>query len=71
MHPPYSLDLAPSDFHVLGSLQNSLGRVRSTEDRQNYLSRFFEQKSKKSRKTGHGTTYKTAEVIEQIGTYIM
>ncbi|KAJ0175787.1 hypothetical protein K1T71_008946 [Dendrolimus kikuchii] len=46
MHPPYSLDLAPSDFHLFRSLQNSLGSVRLTsrEDCQNHLSQFFDQK---------------------------
>ncbi|KAJ0173665.1 hypothetical protein K1T71_010814 [Dendrolimus kikuchii] len=46
MHPPYSPDLAPSDFHLFSSLQNSLGSVRLTsrEDCQNHLSQFFDQK---------------------------
>ncbi|CAH2268812.1 jg8987 [Pararge aegeria aegeria] len=46
MHPPYSPDLAPSDFHLFQSLQNSVGSVKLTsrEDWQNYLSRFFDQK---------------------------
>ncbi|KAJ0174850.1 hypothetical protein K1T71_009958 [Dendrolimus kikuchii] len=46
MHPPYSPDLAPSDFHLFRSLQNSLGSVRLTsrEDCQNHLSQFFDQK---------------------------
>ncbi|KOX68389.1 Histone-lysine N-methyltransferase SETMAR, partial [Melipona quadrifasciata] len=29
-HPPYSLDLAPSDFHLFRSLQNSLTEKTST-----------------------------------------
>ncbi|CAH0400875.1 unnamed protein product [Chilo suppressalis] len=46
MHPPYSPDLAPFDFHLFWSLQNSLGSVRLTsrEDWQNHLTRFFDQK---------------------------
>ncbi|KAJ0173841.1 hypothetical protein K1T71_010990 [Dendrolimus kikuchii] len=46
MHPPYSPDLAPSDFHLFRSLQNSLGSVRLTsqEDCQNHLTQFFDQK---------------------------
>ncbi|KAJ0176729.1 hypothetical protein K1T71_007908 [Dendrolimus kikuchii] len=46
MHPPYSPDIAPSDFHLFRSLQNSLGSVRLTsrEDCQNHLSQFFDQK---------------------------
>ncbi|CAH2268872.1 jg21143 [Pararge aegeria aegeria] len=27
MYPPYSADLAPSDYHIFRSLQNSLGSV--------------------------------------------
>ncbi|KAJ0181486.1 hypothetical protein K1T71_003571 [Dendrolimus kikuchii] len=46
IHPPYSPVLAPSDFHLFRSLQNSLGSVRLTsrEDCQNYSSQFFDQK---------------------------
>ncbi|KAJ0183521.1 hypothetical protein K1T71_001497 [Dendrolimus kikuchii] len=42
MHPPYSPDLAPSDFHLFRSLQNSLGSVRLTsrEDCQNHFCQF-------------------------------
>jgi len=28
MHPSYSLDLAPSDYHLFRSLQNSLNDVK-------------------------------------------
>ena len=27
-HPPYSLDLAPSDFHLFGPLKESLGGIK-------------------------------------------
>ncbi|GBP53266.1 Histone-lysine N-methyltransferase SETMAR [Eumeta japonica] len=30
MHPHYSSDLTPSDFHLFQCLQNSLGKVRLT-----------------------------------------
>ena len=30
MHPPYSPDFAPSDFHLFRSLQNSLGSIKLT-----------------------------------------
>ncbi|GBP13356.1 Histone-lysine N-methyltransferase SETMAR [Eumeta japonica] len=47
MHPPFSPELAPSDFHLFRSLQISSSNVRLTskEDSQNYLSQFFDQKS--------------------------
>ncbi|GBP80521.1 Mariner Mos1 transposase [Eumeta japonica] len=47
MHSPYRPNLAPSDFHLFRSLQNSLDSVRLTskEDCQNYLSQSIDQKS--------------------------
>jgi len=49
MHPPYSLDLAPSDYYLFRSLQNSLSGVKliSKEACENHLSQFFAQKSQK------------------------
>ncbi|KAJ0177089.1 hypothetical protein K1T71_007098 [Dendrolimus kikuchii] len=50
IHPPYSPDLAPSDFHLFRSLQNSLGSVRLTsrEDCQNHLSHFLKDRKDKN-----------------------
>jgi histone-lysine N-methyltransferase SETMAR len=31
-HPPYTADLAPSDFHLFGLLKNNLGGERFTDD---------------------------------------
>ena len=31
-HPPYSLDLAPSDYHLFRSMQNALTRMRFTSE---------------------------------------
>jgi histone-lysine N-methyltransferase SETMAR len=31
-HPPYSPDLAPSDFHLCGPLRNHLGEKHFTDD---------------------------------------
>jgi histone-lysine N-methyltransferase SETMAR len=48
-HPPYSPDLAPSDFHLFRSLSNHL-RGERFDDRDQleiYLSHFFESKSRK------------------------
>lgn len=46
-HPPYSPDLAPSDYHLFRLLQNNLDgqRLESMDDIQMYLEDFFMQKS--------------------------
>jgi hypothetical protein len=31
-HPPYSLNLAPSDFHLFGPLPKNLGRKKFVTD---------------------------------------
>ena len=45
MHPPYSSDLAPSDYHLFRPLKNSLNGVKlaSKEARENHLVQFFAQ----------------------------
>jgi len=49
MYPSYSPNLAPSDYHLFWSLQNSLNGVKLTskEACENHLSQFFAQKSHK------------------------
>ena len=49
IHPPYSPDVAPSDFHLFRSLQNSLNgkNFYSLEDCKRHLEQFFAQKDKK------------------------
>ncbi|KAJ0178716.1 hypothetical protein K1T71_005491 [Dendrolimus kikuchii] len=74
MHPPYSPDLAPSDFHLFRSLQNSLGSVRLTsrEDCQNNLSQFFDQKPQNFYSNGiTSLPTRWQKVIQQNGTYIL
>ncbi|CAK1592304.1 unnamed protein product [Parnassius mnemosyne] len=73
MHPPYSPDLASSDFHLFRSLQNSLGSVRSSrEECQNYLSHFFNKKSHDFYSNGIMSLPAIWQhVIEQNGTYIL
>ena len=46
-HPPYSPDVAPSDYHLFRSLEHFLRGKRFTkdEDVQTALSEFFDQKS--------------------------
>ncbi|GFX62600.1 histone-lysine N-methyltransferase SETMAR [Trichonephila clavipes] len=48
MHPPYSPDLAPSDYHLFPALQNFLSdkKLGSREDCENRLLEFFANKDK-------------------------
>ena len=49
VHPRYSPDITPLDFHLFWSLQNSLNgkNSNSPEDCKRYLEQFFAQKDKK------------------------
>ncbi|XP_061722930.1 histone-lysine N-methyltransferase SETMAR-like [Cydia pomonella] len=74
MHPPYSPDLAPSDYHLFRSLQNSLNGVKlvSKEACENHLVQFFAQKPQKFYSDGIMILpEKWQKVIDQNGTYII
>jgi len=49
MHPPYSLDLALSNYHLFRSLQNSLDGKTLADKRvaENHLKKFFADKPQK------------------------
>ena len=49
IHPLYSPDIVPSDFHFFQSLQNYLNgkKFNSLEKCKKYLEQFFAQKNKK------------------------
>ncbi|XP_076182868.1 histone-lysine N-methyltransferase SETMAR-like [Ptiloglossa arizonensis] len=49
LHPPYSSDLAPSDYHLFGSMQHFLsGRnFNNSEDVKSALNEYFHSKSQK------------------------
>jgi len=32
LHPPYSPDIAPSDFHLIGALNDSIHRIEFDDD---------------------------------------
>lgn len=73
-HPPYSPDLAPSDYHLFRSLQNSLdGKTFNDDDAvKSHLVQFFADKNQKFYERG---IMKLPErwqmVIEQNGKYII
>ena len=75
MHPPYSLDLAPSNYHLFQSLKNSLNGVKlaSKEACENHhLVQFFTQKSQKFYNDEIMIEpEKWQKVIDQNGTYII
>ncbi|KOC62227.1 Histone-lysine N-methyltransferase SETMAR, partial [Habropoda laboriosa] len=74
LHPPYSPDLAPSDYHLFRSLQNSHNGVNliSKEACENHLSRFFAQKPQKFYTDGIMILPgKWQKVIDQNGTYLV
>ncbi|CAK9798994.1 Histone-lysine N-methyltransferase SETMAR [Anthophora plagiata] len=73
-HPPYSPDLAPSDFHLFRSLQNFLNgkKFDSMEACKNYVDQFIAQKDAIFWKNGiHKLPYRWQKVIEQSGKYIV
>lgn len=74
MHPPYSPDLAPSDYYLFRSLQNFLDgkKFTSKEDCENHLSQFFEQKPQKFYTDGiMKLTEKWQKVIDNNGQYVL
>ena len=70
IHPPYSPDIAPSDFHLFRSLQDSLigKNLNSLEDCKRHLDQCFAQKDKKFREDGiMKLPEKWQKVVEQKG----
>lgn len=73
-HPPYSPDLAPSDFHLFRSLQNSLNRKTfvSDDDIKSFLDGFFAEKGKGFYESGiMKLPERWKKVIENNGQYIV
>lgn len=72
VHPPYSPDLAPSDYHLFRSLQNSLGgkSFPSLEELKSHLDQFFSQKSQDFYERGiMQLPERWRKVIQQNGKY--
>ena len=74
IHLLYSPDIAPSDFHLFGSSQNSLRgkNFNSLEDCKRYLEQFFAQKDKKFWEDGiMELPEKWQKVLEQKSEYVV
>ena len=74
IHPPSSPDIAPSDFHLFRSLQNSLNgkNFNSLQDCKRHLVQFFAQKDKKFWEDGiMKLPEKLQKVVEQKGEYVI
>jgi histone-lysine N-methyltransferase SETMAR len=59
-HPPYSSDLAPSDFHLFGLLKNHLGGKRFIDDEEveTEVQKWLRQQSKDFYAVGFNTLVK-------------
>lgn len=75
LHPPYSPDLAPSDFHLFRSMKNHLRDVRFQNDGQveNWVGNFLEAKSATNfyQRGIQKLPRKWREVIDNNGHYIV
>lgn len=72
-HPPYSPDLAPSDYHLFRSLSNDIKNqiFEKEEDIKKYLQNFFDSKSPEFYAKGiHDLPRRWQEVIDSNGVYI-
>ncbi|CAK9834554.1 Histone-lysine N-methyltransferase SETMAR [Anthophora retusa] len=73
LHPPYSPDIAPSDYYLFRSLQNSLTGVKlaTREACENHLSQFFANRDKDFYERGlMKLPSKWQQIIEQNGAYL-
>ncbi|KAM8707581.1 hypothetical protein ACLKA7_014675 [Drosophila subpalustris] len=73
LHPPYSPDLAPSDYHLFLSMANELGsgNLATRESCENWLSEFFGNREASFYKRGIIKLASRWElVIEQNGAYL-
>ena len=74
LHPPYSPDLAPSDYYLFQSLQNFLNGKTFNDDEaeKSHLVQFFADKDQKFYERGIANLpERWQNVIEQNGKYII
>ena len=74
IHPLYSQNMAPLNFHLFWSLQDSLTgkKINSLEDCKRYLEQFFAQEDKKFLENGIMTLPgKWQKIVEQNGEYVV
>ena len=73
-HPPYSPDLAPTDFHLFRSLSNVMRGVSFDSDAElrAWLDQFFVSKSNNFyRKSIENLVERWEKVVDTIGEYII
>ena len=74
MHPPYSPDLAPTDYHLFRSLSNQMRGLTfdNEEDLENWLTTYFESKSDDFWQNGiNKLVERWEEVVNNDGDYIV
>lgn len=74
LHPPYSPDIAPSDYHLFRSLQNDLNgkNFDSVEAIKNHITAFFDAKPRDFFKRGiHKLVERWKMIVENGGEYII
>lgn len=72
-HPPYSPDMAPSDYHLFQTLQNELYKnsFNSITEVETFLRRFFESRSADFYRKGiHRLRERWQKIIEKGGDYV-
>lgn len=73
-HPPYSPDMAPSDYYLFRSLQNSLaGKTFTSDDSiKTYLEAFFAEKDQKFYEKGIMIlTERWQQIVDNNGQYVL
>ena len=74
MHPPYSPDLAPTDYHLFRSLSNQMRGLTfdNEEDLENWLTTYFDSRSDDFWQNGiNKLVERWEEVVNNDGDYIV